>query len=134
MRTKSKSTIIIAITFTIGFVLGIIVSGVFVKEKIKNYREMGTKHGFKYHFYKHINPTETQKKQVDQILDKYSQIFKNKHDNFITETRAIKDSFINEMKPVLNDEQNTELVKFVERHKHKKRRKCKPDKSECKEN
>jgi predicted RNase H-like nuclease (RuvC/YqgF family) len=129
MKEFIKKPIFLGIVILItGFILGIVVSNVFIDNKFGPQYNGGKffKDQFKRRMIRTINPDENQLKEIEPIIDKYSERTSEITENHFKEFTAILDSLQKELAPILTDAQKEKLkerkgkmkrFKFKKRHK-----------------
>lgn len=116
MDYKSKSYVIIIITFVLGIVCGILIKSAITEspyEQIKRLRQHG---GIVKRFENILDLSQQQKDQLKPVLDKYSNRFVEYSVNRRKGFRAIVDSLNTEIKPYLTDQQLQKLEDELKTH------------------
>ena len=117
MNLKVKSSIIIVSTFILGMVVGIILMrSVFPPPKmIDRIAEGRTPKGFMDRFERIIDPTESQREEIEKILQRHFERMHNQSVKFRDHFKQMNDSLRIELNPILSDEQKERLDKFENR-------------------
>jgi hypothetical protein len=117
MNLKVKSSLIIIVTLIIGMALGIILSrSIFRPPKmIDRIAELRSPEGFMERFERIINPSESQKDKIREILNTHFERVHNQSLKFRDQFAELNDSLRIELEPILNDEQKERLDKMTER-------------------
>ena len=117
MNLKVKSSLIIIVTLIIGIVLGIILSQLFFRppRMIDRIAELRSPEGFLERFERIINPSESQKDKIREILNKHFERLHDQSQKFRDQFVELNDSLRIELEPILNDAQKERLDKMVER-------------------
>ena len=117
MNLKIKSSLIIVFTFILGMIVGIIfIRSFFPPPKmIDRIAEGRTPRGFMDRFERVINPTESQREEIEKILKEHFERMHNQSVKFRDRFKQLNDSLLIELKPILNDEQKQRLEKFEKR-------------------
>lgn len=118
MKTNTKSVLIIAVTFVLGFVLGIVVDRTIVEHQMRERFGRFSRPGMERYFLERIiQPSPEQKIQIDSILQKYGEKFRQLRFDTRARTRAIMDSMRHEIEPILTEEQKERIRRDLERLK-----------------
>ncbi len=102
---KLKITILIVLTLMLGFVLGFLTSAQLRHQRMKPVRIYASEDYFRDHFYKVIDPSVEQKKQLDKIIGKHSDQINELNRKFRDDFETLFDNQWKEIKPVLNKDQ-----------------------------
>jgi hypothetical protein len=118
MNVKLKSTIVIVSTLIIGMVLGSVITAAFIKNRaFDRIAELRHERGFVNRIERLIQPEEEQKEKVREILalhfDKMHVLGEEMRINF----KAMNDSLIKDLEPILHPEQIERFKKRMERMK-----------------
>ena len=116
MNIRAKSSLILIFTLIIGILLGVLVDRTLLhrsfEQRIARMRGPG---GFIHLFERVLEPTEAQKEKIRKVLDSYSErltiLEKQSRKNFT----AVMDSLIQDLQPILSDEQKQRLKELIER-------------------
>jgi len=105
MMIHTKSAIIIIVTLLLGLVLGVLLSGVFLRHVATHDPASMLSEHFVNRFHRVIEPDESQRDTVDSILESYSERFvKMSHEHF-AEMSVLMDSMHADLAVVLTEEQ-----------------------------
>ncbi len=116
MDYKSKSYVIIIITFVLGIVCGVLIKSAITEspfEQIKRLRQHG---GIIKRFENILDLSQQQKDKLKPVLDKYSERFEEYSANRRKGFRSIVDSLNTEIKPYLTKEQLQKLEDELKTH------------------
>lgn len=111
---KAKPIIIIVITLTIGFVLGMLTSAQLRYSRLKPVRVFFSEGRFREGFYKVIQPDEKQKETIDRLLATYAKDNSSIQNDFRKKFDTLMKDFWKELEPVLTKEQ-LERLKLMDR-------------------
>jgi hypothetical protein len=114
---KLKPVIILILTLTLGFVLGAITNGYFLKSKIHAYQNMKSVEGFKNKFMEILAPDQKQKEVIEPIIEKYAKKNKDFHCEYFRQIAERMDSFEIELIPYLTTQQLESMDKFKQHRK-----------------
>jgi hypothetical protein len=112
---KAKPIIIIVITLTIGFVIGMLVSAQIRYQRLKPVRVFFSEQRFRDGFYNVIQPDEKQKATIDDLLEKYALINSSVQNDFRKRLDSTMKEFWNELEPSLTKEQIARLKEMEKR-------------------
>jgi hypothetical protein len=112
---KTKSILIIIATLIIGFIIGFLTNGQLTKSRIQSFVKMGTSDGFKNRLYHVIRPDELQRAEIDPILEKYAEKIHESVVKSREEMSIIGDEMMEELEPLLDDDQNFRMKNAHER-------------------
>lgn len=125
---KTKSILIIALTLILGFLLGILSTGMIQRAQFKKIRNFQTERGFGNHIIHIIEPTDNQLESIQPILDKYGKEIRSTGKAFRNEMKILMDSMHQELRPFLTEEQFKRMQKrkfgkgkFLRPFPHKRR-------------
>ena len=123
MNLKVKSTLIIIGTFVIGMIVGIIVTKSFFHppKMIDKIAELRSPHGFMERFERIIEPTESQKTKIRNILREHFEKMHKQSQQFRGRFMNLNDSLRAELDPILTDEQKARLDEMQKRFKEHER-------------
>lgn len=119
MKNKTKSMFALFFVLIIGFVLGALSSGAVRHQKGERITRMSPEEQFSEVMEKIIQPTETQKAAISQILKRKSERIASIQQQRSKEFFAVFDSFRKEMDAILTSQQKEKL----ETHMQKTRKK-----------
>ena len=117
MNLKVKSSLIIIVTLIIGMALGIILAQSFFRppNMFDKMSALRSPEGFAERFERIIDPNESQKEKIREILQFHFQKMHNQSSEFRQRFMQLNDSLRAELDPILNDEQKDRLNKMEER-------------------
>lgn len=108
MKTKTKTVLLLILTFILGSVTGAVVQGYWMRQSMKRFnRHMRTPEGFSHRFFEIIEPTDEQRIEIRKILKKHHEKMMQYHREF----PARMDSLKKELDSVLTGEQKEKLKK-----------------------
>ena len=117
----SKKPIILGIVIIIiGFLLGAIIVNFFVDSRMGDPRHNFGKHfkgNFKKRVIRVIDPDEEQLKEIEPIIDKYTERTSEITEKYYEDFSAAMDSMHNELEPILTEDQKERLSKRREKMK-----------------
>lgn len=106
MNTRVKTILVIVITLAIGMVLGALIHGAVMRNRVKDMAfRMRSNEGFMRRMEMIIQPDESQREALRKILRKHFQNMSQYQENF----RAMMDSLRTELEPILTEEQKKRL-------------------------
>lgn len=115
MTVKVKLSIIILVTLVIGMMLGALIQGAFMRNQFhKRITRLRTPEGFVRRFERVIQPTETQKPEIDKILLRNFERLNKRLAPPVQEMRRVIDTLQMELDPVLTPEQQARLHRHFE--------------------
>ena len=120
MNTQIKSRMIIISTLVIGILLGAVISGFVAKGITKSRRTSGS---FFNRLEEKIEPDESQKEMLKEIISKHQAQMDKIISQFRTDMHNAKDSLKKEIHPILTPVQRERVEKYLERIKRGKHRK-----------
>jgi hypothetical protein len=122
---KNRAVLTIVISIITGFILGFIVSSQITRLRLRDVKSISSSKSFKTRTYEIINPEEEQIEDLDPVIERYSEKFdsmrKTTHEGY----RNLIESYHQELRPHLSEEQYQELQNFArqirkKKHHHKK--------------
>lgn len=121
MNVRTKTSLIILITFVIGLLLGILLDRTLMRydfqKRIAQFRHPG---GFIHMLERAIEPEAAQRDTLEKILAKYSERFFETATQSRTEMAAIMDSLRSELEPILTEEQKARIEQMRKRFESRK--------------
>jgi len=118
MNVKLKSILVISATLIIGMILGSLITATFIKnrafDRIADWR---TERGFVQRIERIIQPDDTQKEQIKQILIRHFEKMHKLGEKMRLNFGAMNDSLIKALEPVLRPDQITRFKQKMERMK-----------------
>jgi hypothetical protein len=124
-----KIAIAILSLVAIGFVAGFYTHRYVAVQRIDRVRELGRPTGFHDHLLRALQPTEEQKKLLEPIVNQYSEKMSLLVQDNRARRKALIDSLHQEIRPLLTEEQISQLEDFSKRF-HAKRKKPKREKKD----
>ncbi|HLN21731.1 MAG TPA: hypothetical protein VK213_11620 [Bacteroidales bacterium] len=112
---KSRPIILIIITLLIGFILGMLTSAQIRYHKLKPMRIVFSEERFREGFYNIIQPDETQKENIEKVLNKYAAVNRDLQDSFRKDMETNMKSFRKELDSQLTKEQLNRLKEWDEK-------------------
>ena len=109
MNIKTKTTLIILVTFIIGMAAGSMVTQVFIKYRMKKVLSMRVPEGFADHFERIIEPTPEQREAVREILYKYGKKMAEEGEKMREQFEANREALNKELEAILTPEQKKRL-------------------------
>ncbi|MFO7850898.1 MAG: hypothetical protein ACQERS_07495 [Bacteroidota bacterium] len=116
---KLRITILIILTLLLGIVIGMLTSAQLRHKRMRPVRIYASENYFKDHLYKVVEPDSAQKAELDAIIDRYSEEFREMNAAYWKEFESLMDRQWNDIKPVLNKEQIDKLQE-IERNRREK--------------
>lgn len=102
---NTKTILAILGILAIGYVLGVLTAGIFVREKVEKVnRVMGGNH-FEEMLIKNVHPTQEQLDKIRPIISNFEQEFKTTRRESREQMRTLVDSMHNNVKAELTEEQ-----------------------------
>ncbi len=102
MNTKLKYTLAFVAVLFIGFVLGFLVSGRLIHNRVNRLQKYYTNKGFRYEFRRLLHPSPQQFQKMQPVLQKYAGENRQNMMRFRERQRQIMDSMYDELKPMLS--------------------------------
>lgn len=116
MNVRTKTSLIILITFVIGMLLGILLDRTLMRfdfhKKIARFRHPG---GFIFMLERVIEPEAAQRDTLEKIIAKYSERFFEVASQSRAEMAVIMDSLRLELDPILTEEQKARIEEMRQR-------------------
>jgi len=123
MNVRFKTTLILLATLLIGVIIGAAGTRAYLRTKWKQRASMskvGLRDGFIAFNERILQPEDSQRDTLRQILDKYFEKFNAVSQGHRMEMRALIDSMNSEMDPILTEEQRERLAERMRRHGRKR--------------
>ena len=108
---KTKTTLIIVATLIVGFVLGFLSHGYFVKSRFDRFRELKRPGMMKNFISERLDLTDEQIIDIEPILEKYESTFREKAMKARENLMSTMKQFNDEIKPYLTESQIEKLEK-----------------------
>ena len=122
MEMKTKSILMFGATLIIGIILGVLISGFFVRQGVHKMAKMRTEHGIKERIIDITDADQQQIESIDKIFErrkgKLESMLQNHRMEFMKERKAL----IEELDTILDDEQMEVLQEKMRRMDEFKRR------------
>ena len=118
MKMETKTVLIILGTLIIGMIIGALISGAFTRHRIGRFMSMREPGRLSAHVERIIDPDESQRELVREILSKHAERFLEIHSQFEGEMMALRDSLRKDLDPILTDEQKERLERVPKPPKH----------------
>ena len=112
---KARTILIIFGTLIIGFFLGILVSAQIRYQKLKPVRTFFSEEMFRKNIFGTIQPEETQKAKIDEIIGKYAILNMDIQSDFRDKFETMMKDFWGEIEPNLTKEQIARLKEMEDR-------------------
>jgi hypothetical protein len=118
MKIETKTYFVIAITLVIGMILGSLITAGVVHRRARRFMSLGHPDHLAARIESIIEPTETQRDTVHQILMKHSRQFLEVRDRFESQLLTLRDSLKKDLDPVLTEEQRERLERQPKPPRH----------------
>jgi hypothetical protein len=118
MKMETKTVLIVLGTLILGMIIGALISGAFARHRIRRFMSMGEPGRLEAHVERIIDPDESKREAVREILRKHSERFLEIHSQFEGEMLALRDSLRKDLDPILTDEQKERLERAPKPLKH----------------
>ncbi len=105
IERKTKYLISLAAVLLLGFFIGFLVNGRITHARIDRMRNFYTEPGFNRVLMRIIRPTPEQRKQLQPVLKKYARQNRARLMEFRKKQAQSFDSLVNEIKPLLTEQQ-----------------------------
>jgi hypothetical protein len=112
---KAKTILFVIGILLIGFVIGMLTSGHIRNQKLRPVRSFFSADRFREGMYNIIQPTEEQKVELDQILDKYEKLNQDLQTNFRREFETNMRAFRKEVDSKLTRDQLARIKEMDEK-------------------
>jgi hypothetical protein len=112
---KAKTILFVIGILLIGFVIGMLTSGQIRNQKLKPVRFFFSADKFREGMYNIIQPTEEQKVEIDQILDKYEKLNQDLQNDFRREFETNMRAFRKEVDSKLTRDQLARIREMDEK-------------------
>jgi len=99
-------------TLLLGFAIGILTSAQLRHKRMRPVRMYASENYFKEHLYKVVEPDSVQKAELDFIIEKYGESFRELNASFWKDFELLMDEQWNEINPVLRKDQIEKLEEF----------------------
>jgi hypothetical protein len=115
---ETKTVLIVLSTLIIGVIIGALITGAFARHRIGRFMAMRDPGRLSMHVERIIDPDESQREAVREILHKHSERFLEIHSRFEGEMLALRDSLKKDLAPILTDEQRERLERAPKPPRH----------------
>ena len=116
MNTRTKSSLVIIGTLLIGMILGAVITGGIMRNRVFDRMErLRTAEGFKHRMEKIIQPDEDQRAKVNEILEEHFSRMQRLGDVMRQDFETRNDSLYQELEQVLRPDQIERLKQRMER-------------------
>lgn len=105
MNIKLKYTLAFIVVLFIGFILGFLVSGRLIHNRVNRLQKYYTPVGFRYEFRQLLRPTPEQLQSMRPVLEKYAQQNRENMMLFRTQQRQLMKNLFHDLKPFLSGPQ-----------------------------
>jgi len=105
MNTKLKYILAFVVVLFIGFILGFLVSGRLIHNRVNRLQKYYTPVGFRYEFRQLLRPTPEQLQSMRPVLEKYAQQNRENMMLFRTQQRQLMKNLFHDLKPFLSGPQ-----------------------------
>ena len=105
MNIKTKTILILALTLILGFLLGVLTTGLIQRNIITRFMNLRTERGFASHFINLVGPTNDQIDKINPIIDYYAKQSEEINELFREQIRSMMDSMHYQIDPYLTEEQ-----------------------------
>lgn len=102
----------IILTLLLGFAIGMLTSAQLRHNRMRPVRMYASEHYFKEHLYKVVEPDSVQKAELDSIIDRYGENFRELNASLWQDFESLMDEQWNEINPVLRKDQIEKLEEF----------------------
>jgi len=116
MNTKLKYTLAFVVVLLIGFILGFLVSGRLIHNRVNRLQKYYTKQGFRYEFMRVLHPSPEQLQRMRPILEEYAKKNRENMILFRAQQKQLMKNLHNDLKPFLTPEQVKRFEIMERRH------------------
>lgn len=109
---KLRITLLIIGTLLLGFAIGMLTSAQLRHKRMRPVRTFASEHYFREHLYRVIEPDSVQKVELDGIIDRYGDEFKDMNAEFWKNFESLMDRQWGEIKELLSRDQLKKLEEF----------------------
>ena len=109
MNTKSKYTLSLVGVLVIGLILGFLLSGIVIRNRVHRLQGYYTEQGFRQEFMRVLRPTREQMDRIRPVLINYA---RQNRGNMMEYRKRQRDLMLNlrrDLQPILSPEQNRDL-------------------------
>ena len=115
MNTKLKYTLAFVVVLFIGFVLGFLVSGRLIHDRVNRMQKYYTPQGFRYEIRRVLRPTPEQLKKMRPVLEKYARQNRENMIGFRQDQAKLMENLRHDLIPFLTPGQAERLKRMVQR-------------------
>ena len=109
MKSRTKSILLLSGSFVTGTLLGALLMGAFFVNRVQRFKELRQPPRLAEHIETTIDPTPEQRQAVRDVLEDAAPAAIEIMDKARREMRALNDSILTELKPILKEEQFARL-------------------------
>lgn len=117
LSQKNKTLILIISTLLFGFILGIFVSGFYIRKEFREFISVKNERGFKHRMCKVLDLSDKQKIVLDSVFTKHAIVIEELHKSFFDGFKQNMDSLENEIQPYLTKKQKQIIVEMKDKHR-----------------
>ena len=125
MKLHIKTVIIVLVLLGLGFAIGMLTSGMLFQKKVKNMVKNQMPGGFERHMISTLDLTEVQQKEIKPFLEAHAEQKKEIFREPRMKHRARMDSLVQQISPLLEQEQQVKLEETINDMKRRKRQRDK---------
>ncbi len=112
MNTKLKYTLAFVVVLLIGFVLGFLVSGRLIHDRVNRMQKYYTPKGFRYEIRRVLRPTPEQWQKMRPVLEKYARKNRENMINFRQHQLQFMKNLHHDLSPFLTPQQADRLKRM----------------------
>ncbi len=116
MNTKLKYTLAFAVILLIGFILGFLISGRLIHNRVNHMQKYFTEKGFRYEFMRVLRPSPEQMQQMRPVLKSYAQKNRENMIFFREQQQQLMENLHHDLKPFLSSKQ-VKRLEMMERRR-----------------
>jgi hypothetical protein len=121
MKNSNKSTLIIIGSVLLGVIIGFFSAGIVRNEIIENRRkDIRTPKGFSRQIARMLNPEESQKEAINNILEQHHKKVRAVSNEFSEKMDTLRKELLDDMRPILSERQYNKLKQRLDRPPHGK--------------
>ncbi len=109
MNTKSKYTLSLVSVLVIGLILGVLLSGLLIRNRVRHLQGYYTEQGFRLEFMRVLRPSPDQMKRMRPVLMNYGQQNRDNMMEYRKRQRELMLDLRHDLQPILNSAQNQRL-------------------------
>ncbi len=109
MNTKSKYTLSLVGVLVIGLILGVLLSGLLIRTRVRRLQGYYTEQGFRQEFMRVLRPSPDQFKRMKPLLINYGQQNRANMMEYRKRQRELMMDLRHDLQPILNPAQNQRL-------------------------